>query len=117
MKIRQRGRGAFLSAKGAVQALSGPAAGRQSGLLLSTDAAARIAGYGMNGRGSVGLAAEALFWLGCVGTAGNYDSATAAQTVPKRQPELMRGFTTRAAIACSVFLTRQYGDRCNLRFR
>jgi predicted MFS family arabinose efflux permease len=62
-------RGAFLSATGAVQALGTGFGAWIGGMLLSTDAAGHVLGYGTNGWLSVSLAALALVWIGRVTSA------------------------------------------------
>ena len=59
-------RGAFLSANGAVQSLGTGCGAWLGGLMLSSDPAGHIVGYGLNGWVSVGLAALALVWVGQV---------------------------------------------------
>ena len=73
----QQHRGAFLSANGAVQALGTGCGAWIGGLMLSTDAAGHIAGYGLNGWVSVVLASLALVWVGWVRGAGAQPSAAA----------------------------------------
>ncbi|PTB20484.1 MFS transporter [Trinickia symbiotica] len=62
-------RGAFLSANGAVQALGTGCGAWIGGLLLSTDTAGHVLGYGTNGWLSVSIAALALVWIGRVTSA------------------------------------------------
>ena len=62
-------RGAFLSANGAVQSLGTGCGAWIGGLMLSTDTAGHIVGYGLNGWVSVTLASLALVWVGRVQSA------------------------------------------------
>jgi predicted MFS family arabinose efflux permease len=71
-------RGAFLSANGAVQALGTGCGAWLGGLMLSTDAAGHIVGYGVNGWVSVVLASLALVWVGWVRSAGAQQAEPAA---------------------------------------
>ncbi len=62
-------RGAFLSANGAVQSLGTGCGAWLGGMMLSTDAAGHIVGYGLNGWVSVIFASLALVWVGQVRSA------------------------------------------------
>lgn len=62
-------RGAFLSANSAVQQLGTGMGAFLGGLLLTSDAAGHIAGYGTNGWISVGLTVLAMWWIGRVQSA------------------------------------------------
>ncbi|CAN7270753.1 MFS transporter [Trinickia sp. LjRoot230] len=62
-------RGAFLSANGALQALGTGCGAWVGGLLLSTDTAGHVLGYGTNGWLSVAVATLGLAWIGCVASA------------------------------------------------
>ena len=59
-------RGAFLSINGAIQSLGTGCGAWVGGLLLSTDSADHILGYGNNGWLSVALLVFTLFWIGKV---------------------------------------------------
>jgi predicted MFS family arabinose efflux permease len=81
-------RGAFLSANGALQALGTGCGAWIGGLMLSTDSAGHIVGYGVNGWVSVGLASLALVWVGSVRSAGAQPSAAVAPAAQGAAPEL-----------------------------
>jgi predicted MFS family arabinose efflux permease len=74
-------RGAFLSANSAVQQLGTGMGAFLGGLLLTSDAAGHIAGYGTNGWISAGLTVLAMWWIGRVQSApaALAPSATAAR--------------------------------------
>ena len=75
-------RGAFLSANGAVQSLGTGCGAWLGGLMLSTDAAGHIVGYGLNGWVSVVLASLALVWVGQVRSAGAHAITSNALSTP-----------------------------------
>lgn len=81
-------RGAFLSANGAVQSLGTGCGAWLGGLMLSTDPAGHLVGYGVNGWVSVALAALALVWVGRVRGAGAQSAASGAPAVAGAAPEL-----------------------------
>ena len=81
-------RGAFLSANGAVQSLGTGCGAWLGGLMLSTDAAGHIVGYGVNGWVSVTLASLALVWVGYVRGAPAPGNTSVAPNVPAPAPEL-----------------------------
>ncbi|WP_206951615.1 MFS transporter [Trinickia acidisoli] len=81
-------RGAFLSANGAVQSLGTGCGAWLGGMLLSTDTAGHIVGYGVNGWVSITLASLALVWVGQVRSAGKQHPGVAAPAAPNAAPEL-----------------------------
>ncbi len=81
-------RGAFLSANGAVQSLGTGCGAWIGGLMLSTDPAGHLIGYGSNGWMSVGLASLALMWVGRVQGADRPSTAASAPSTPVPAPEL-----------------------------
>jgi DHA1 family inner membrane transport protein len=81
-------RGAFLSANGAVQSLGVGCGAWLGGLMLSTDTAGHLVGYGLNGWVSVAFASLALVWVGYVRSAGAQSAKTAAPAAPNATPEL-----------------------------
>ena len=81
-------RGAFLSANGAVQSLGTGCGAWLGGLMLSTDTAGHIVGYGLNGWVSVALASLALVWVGSVRSAGAQDMKPEASVSQGAAPEL-----------------------------
>lgn len=81
-------RGAFLSANGAVQSLGTGCGAWIGGLMLSTDPAGHLIGYGINGWMSVGLASLALMWVGRVQGADRPSTAASAPSTPVPAPEL-----------------------------
>jgi predicted MFS family arabinose efflux permease len=82
-------RGAFLSANGAVQSLGTGCGAWIGGLMLSTDAAGHLVGYGTNGWVSVVLASLALVWVGRVrGPSPASAAASARSTPPAPAPQL-----------------------------
>lgn len=84
-----RHRGAFLSANGAVQALGTGCGAWLGGLMLSTDAAGHILGYGLNGWVSVALASLALVWVGWVSSAGAQRTDASAPAPQAVTPDLV----------------------------
>ncbi len=83
-----RHRGSFLSANGAVQSLGTGCGAWLGGLMLSTDSAGHIVGYGLNGWVSVVLASLALVWVGSVRSAGAQDMKEEASASQGAVPEL-----------------------------
>jgi predicted MFS family arabinose efflux permease len=83
-----RHRGSFLSANGAVQSLGTGCGAWLGGLMLSTDSAGHIVGYGLNGWVSVVLASLALVWVGSVRSAGAQDMKEEASASQGAAPEL-----------------------------
>lgn len=83
-------RGAFLSANGAVQSLGVGCGAWLGGLMLSTDTAGHLVGYGINGWMSVAFASLALVWVGYVRSAGaqSADAGVPAPAAPSSTPEL-----------------------------
>jgi DHA1 family inner membrane transport protein len=72
-------RGAFLSANSAVQQLGSGLGALLGGLMLTTDSAGHIAGYGVNGWLAVGLTLFTVLWIGMVRGALPSDTAIARQ--------------------------------------
>ncbi|HTH74705.1 MAG TPA: MFS transporter [Trinickia sp.] len=81
-------RGAFLSANGAVQSLGTGCGAWLGGLMLSTDSAGHLVGYGVSGWVSVALASLALIWVGQVRGAGPQSAPAIAPAAPSAAPEL-----------------------------
>lgn len=81
-------RGAFLSANGAVQSLGTGCGAWLGGLMLSTDTAGHIVGYGANGWLSVALASLALVWVGYVRGPSTPGSSNNGPGAPAPVPEL-----------------------------
>ncbi|MGG1946653.1 MFS transporter [Trinickia sp. NRRL B-1857] len=81
-------RGAFLSANGAVQSLGTGCGAWLGGLMLSTNTAGHIVGYGMNGWVSVAVASLALVWVGYVGGGSASGRPGAGPSAPAPIPEL-----------------------------
>jgi predicted MFS family arabinose efflux permease len=81
-------RGAFLSANGAVQSLGTGCGAWIGGLMLSTDAAGHLVGYGVIGWVSVALASLAIVWVGHVRGASSPGGPGVAKPAPTPAPEL-----------------------------
>ena len=62
-------RGAFLSSNSAIQQLGSGVGALLGGLMLRTDAAGHIVGYGLNGWIAAGLTLFSVLWIGQVGAA------------------------------------------------
>jgi predicted MFS family arabinose efflux permease len=81
-------RGAFLSANGAVQSLGTGCGAWLGGVMLSTDTAGHLVGYGINGWVSVVLAALALVWVGYIRGGSTPSAPAAGPKAPSPVPEL-----------------------------